>query len=81
MRPDFLFAMPSRLSGAARTLDLGGTFDEYNNSPAGQLADARALFADWWMVGEYLVDAMRMYQDESAQQARAEEPTEIGASQ
>ena len=58
MGSDFLFAMPSGLSGAARSLDLGATFDAYNDSPTGQIADARALFADWHQVGEDLVEAM-----------------------
>lgn len=57
MGSDFLFAMPSMLSGAARTVDLGSTFDSYNISPSGEIADAMALFADWHEVGEDLVDA------------------------
>lgn len=48
---DFLFAQPSWLSGAARTLDLGGTFDRYNVSPSPEEADARAIANDWMTVG------------------------------
>ena len=56
MRPDFLFATPSWLSGAARTLDLMGQFDEYNDSPNEDLADAKAMFADWRSVGDVILD-------------------------
>lgn len=54
---DFLFGMPSVLSGVARTLDLGATFDSYNESLNGAIADAKALYADWRTVGEALVEA------------------------
>ncbi len=59
MRTDFLFAMPSWLSGAARTLDMAGQFDEYNDSQTTQAADAKALFCDWRIVGESLLEAIR----------------------
>jgi hypothetical protein len=49
---DALFARPSFLSGAARVLDMGGTFDEYNESATPGEADARALWGDWAVVGE-----------------------------
>ena len=41
-----LFATPSLLSGFARTLDIGGTFDRFNVSRDGREADATALRAD-----------------------------------
>ncbi len=59
MRPDFLFAMPSWLCGAARSLDLAGQFDEYNDSPTEDMADARAMFVDWRIVGETIIDALK----------------------
>ena len=49
---DSLFARPSFASGAARVLDLGGTFDEYNTSATPEDADACALWGDWAVVGE-----------------------------
>jgi hypothetical protein len=55
---DALFATPSFASGAARVLDLGGTFDEYNSSATAAEADARALWSDWAVVGEDLRLAM-----------------------
>lgn len=57
MGSEFLFARPSVLSGVARTLDLGATFDSYNESPNEVMADARALYADWRTVGATLVVA------------------------
>ncbi len=51
--------MPNWLSGTARSLDLAGQFDEYNDSPDGGAADAKALFSDWRTVGESLVEAMK----------------------
>jgi len=59
MRPDFLFATPSWVSGVSRTLDLFGQFDEYNDSRTEEAADAKALFSDWRHVGESIVEAMR----------------------
>jgi len=47
--------MPSWLSGAARSLDLFGQFDEYNDSPSTEAADAKALFCDWCIVGDTLL--------------------------
>jgi len=55
---DFLFAHPSFLSGVARSLDLGGTFDDYNASDTPKQADARAARADWLATGRDLVNAM-----------------------
>ena len=58
-----MFAMPSWVSGVARTLDLGAQFDSYNESPTGKIADAKALFSDWRVVGETLATAMREFAD------------------
>ena len=68
MRPDFLFAMPSWLSGAARSLDLAGQFDDYNESPNGENADTNALFCDWRIVGESLLGAIKAFTRESPRQ-------------
>ncbi len=53
-RTDFLFATPSFSSGLARTLDLYGTFDEYNTSDSEAEADERAIASDWFVVGSDL---------------------------
>jgi len=57
-RTDFLFAQPSFGSGAARVLDLYGTFDAYNTSTSEEEADERAIASDWLVVGKDLSDAM-----------------------
>ena len=58
MRTDYLFATPSFLSGVARLLDLSGRFDVYNDSVDPSIADARAIYSDWRMVGQDLAGAM-----------------------
>lgn len=55
---EFLFARPSFWSGVARTLDLGGVFDDYNYSASAAEAEARAMRADWTAVGNDLRRAM-----------------------
>lgn len=51
-RTDFLFATPSFLTGAGRTLDLFGGLDHvsYNYSQTPAEADQRALESDWEVV-------------------------------
>jgi hypothetical protein len=49
---DFLFARPSFGSGAARALDLFGSFDAYNGSASDAEADDQAIAADWMVLGE-----------------------------
>lgn len=55
---DFLFAEPDELSGVARLWDFSGTFDAYNISRSTEEADAKAVLADWHMVGKDLKEAM-----------------------
>ncbi len=64
MGSDLLFAQPSWLSGLARTLDVAGQFDEYNESPNGEVANARAWLSDWRTVGQFLADAMNAFRPE-----------------
>lgn len=47
----FLFATPSFSEGMGRVLDIGDTLTEYNRSATPELADQRALRADWCAVG------------------------------
>jgi len=58
VKTDFLFAQPSLLSGAARAFDLWGQLDEYNRSETPAEADAKAIAADWLIVGQDLADAI-----------------------
>ncbi len=70
---NYLFATPSFLSGAARTLDIGGVFDFYNVSPTGEIANRRGLWADWLAVGKYLKTSIEEFKseiDEAPQEAR-----------
>jgi hypothetical protein len=55
---DYLFAHPSFLYGIARSLDLGGTFDAYNESLTPNEADGRAIASDWLAVGKDLQGAL-----------------------
>ena len=58
MDTTFLFAIPSLWSGMARMLDIYGQFDSYNGSETEEEADAKALYADFGMVGQDLKLAM-----------------------
>jgi hypothetical protein len=51
---EFLFTRPRGLFGVGRFVDFGGTFDSYNSSDTGNVADATAVFADWKAVGDDL---------------------------
>lgn len=62
--------MPSWLSGVARSLDVAGQFDEFNESPNEAAADAKALFGDWRTVGESLVQAMKAIRREAQAQGQ-----------
>ena len=65
VKSDFLFAQPSLASGAARVFDLFGHFDEYDQSETPLEADAKAIAADWLIVGQDLSDAIEHHEDES----------------
>ena len=62
-KTDFLFANPSLTSGAARLLDFGGTFDQYNDSGTPKEADANATIADWCVVGDDIREAMEQFEE------------------
>jgi hypothetical protein len=63
VKSGFLFADPSFASGAARTLDLWGQFDAYNESESVEEADERAIAADWILVGEDIQAAIEHYRN------------------
>ena len=67
VKSDFLFAQPSFASGVARVFDLFGQFDEYNRSETPEEADAKAIAADWLVVGQDIADSIE--QNESETQA------------
>ncbi len=64
MSRESLFASPSFLSGVARLFDFWGLYDAYNTSPDPETADARAIGADWRMVGADMRIAIRRYEEE-----------------
>jgi hypothetical protein len=65
VKSDFLFAQPSFASGASRVLDLWGQFDIYNISATPAEADAKAIAADWLVVGQDIFEAVEDYRIES----------------
>jgi hypothetical protein len=64
VQTDFLFAQPSFGSGAARVFDLCGQFDEYNRSETPAEADAKAIAADWLVIGQDINDAIEHHLSE-----------------
>jgi len=62
VKSDFLVASPDFISGAARLLDWYGFYDSYNESRTGTEADAKAMFADWRVVGQDIHEAMMEFQ-------------------
>jgi hypothetical protein len=64
VKTDFLFAQPSLMAGASRILDFWGVFDDYNRSDTPMEADAKAIAADWLVVGQDVLDAIEQYESE-----------------
>jgi hypothetical protein len=58
VRSDFLVAQPSFLSGVASLINVPGWCDVYNGSRNTDEADARAMRADWQVVGQDLRETM-----------------------
>lgn len=61
----YLFARPSFWEGFARTLDIGGHFDSYNESTTSRQADDRALQQDWSIIGIDIQKAIGEYAKEN----------------
>lgn len=62
VKTDFLFAQPTFASGAARVFDLWGQFDEYNRSETPSEADAKAIAADWLVIGQDVADVIEQHE-------------------
>lgn len=62
----YIFNAPGFMSGAARSLDIGATFDRgsYLISDTPAEADARAVASDWKVVGQDLQVALEAYEQE-----------------
>jgi hypothetical protein len=56
-----LYSQPSMLEGFARVLDIGGVFDDYNESPTPTETDRLAMLSDWYAVSFDLERAVRRY--------------------
>lgn len=54
---DFLFALPSFLTGMGGAIDIGSTLTEYNVSLTPEEADYIALCSDWNAVGSAMYKA------------------------
>lgn len=67
-RTDFLFAKPSFLTGAGRTIDLAAMLEQfsYNIGATPQEADAWATANDWAVVGQDLQRAIEKVKPEGA---------------
>ena len=61
-----LFANPSFISGFARALDLGATFNAYNTDETPEEADYWSLWNDWYSVGDDLSYAFYVSQQHSS---------------
>ena len=55
---DFLFNIPSFLSGFASVIDIGGTLNRYNESRSPNEADVMALSSDFIAIGKDMRDAI-----------------------
>lgn len=65
----YLYASPSFLSGAARLLDFGNTYDTYNHAMTGSQADSLGLLWDWALVGNDLWQGVDAYQIAKTEQS------------
>ncbi|MCB1201326.1 MAG: hypothetical protein KDK41_11835 [Leptospiraceae bacterium] len=63
---DYLFAEESFLTGLARVLDIGGTFNQYNTAPSEELADGIAIASDWQAVGKDIQAGINQYEQAKA---------------
>jgi hypothetical protein len=61
-----LYARPSFWEGMARIIDAGGSLNEYNQSLNWEVADRRALRADWMAVGNAIRAAMSEYEEQQS---------------
>jgi hypothetical protein len=62
---DFLTADSTFMTGAGTIFNLAGSYYRFNSSPTTAVADTKALFMDWAIVGQDLKDAMRSFESEN----------------
>jgi len=67
LQSDFLAANPTFASGVARLVDFGCSFDSYNESATGSIADTRAMTSDWINVGYDILDSVVEFEYENCE--------------
>jgi len=67
LQSDFLSANPTFASGVARLVDFGCSFDNYNESATGSIADTRAMQSDWINVGYDILDSVAEFEYENCE--------------
>ncbi len=60
------FPKPSFLSGLARLLDVGGTFDSFYYLENGEEVDNIAIKSDWAMIGNDMKNALADFKQQAA---------------
>ena len=67
----FLIAKNDFISGVSRTLDIASTRNKrvYNTSQSGDEADKKAIFNDWYMIGNDIRGAYEQFKKEVKTQA------------
>lgn len=63
---NYLFASTGFVSGFARALDIGATFNAYNVSATPEEADSLAIYNDFKTIGDDLRQALKEYAKKSA---------------
>jgi hypothetical protein len=64
---DFLFTNPSFWVGVGGAVNLAGNYFPFNASPTAEIADMRAMQADFAVVGEDLRRSMELYEQKVAE--------------
>jgi hypothetical protein len=73
-----LYAQPSFWDGFGRVLDLGRTYDSYNDSCTPAEADYTATASDWYAAGSDLRDAISRYALRCARHHGSQSATRAG---
>jgi hypothetical protein len=60
-KTDFLFSFPSFWIGVGSIINLSGNNIEYNFSDNENEADSKALYSDWALVGQDILDAKHIF--------------------
>lgn len=58
----YLFPIPNFLNGFANIIDIGSTFNSYNFNKSPIIADYKAIFSDWIMVGNDIENSIELYE-------------------